>query len=90
MNNIWASELGCAQLNYSTNIVAAASEFEQDMTRERMSDSRAMLKQNGKRVAGRVPFDYSTDPHTKMLVAHPDQSVVVRDQLRRVWGHSIF
>ncbi len=39
-----------------TNIVAAASEFEIELTRERLSDARAALKRQGKRVAGRVPF----------------------------------
>lgn len=62
-----------------TNIIAAASEFELDLTRERMADRRASLKQRGKRVAGRVPFGYTADRVTKELKIHPDQSVVVRD-----------
>jgi site-specific DNA recombinase len=62
-----------------TNIIAAASEFEMDLTRERMADRRAALKKRGKRVAGRVPFGYVADPVTKELKMHPEQSVVVRD-----------
>jgi hypothetical protein len=45
-----------------TNIVAAASEFQQDLTRDRMADMRAAYKRHGKRVAGRVPFGYQADP----------------------------
>ncbi len=36
-----------------TNIVAIASEFQQDLTRERTAESRAVLKQKGRRVRGR-------------------------------------
>lgn len=62
-----------------TNIVAAASEFQQDLTRERMADMRVAYKRHGKRVAGRVPFGYQADSVTKQLVVDPEQSVVVRD-----------
>jgi site-specific DNA recombinase len=62
-----------------TNVVAAASEFQLELTRERMADMRTMLKQHGKRVAGRVPFGYIADPVTKALIAHPEQAKVVRD-----------
>lgn len=62
-----------------TNIVGAASEFQQDLNRERMADMRAALKSQGKRVAGRVPFGYRADPRTKKLVVHPEQSCIVRD-----------
>lgn len=62
-----------------TNIVAAASEFQQDLTRERMADMRGVLKRNGKRVAGRVPFGYRADPVTKKLLRHAVHSIIVRD-----------
>lgn len=62
-----------------TNIVAAASEFQQELTRDRMADMRAAYKRHGNRVAGRVPFGYQADPVTKQLVVDPEQSVVVRD-----------
>ncbi len=51
-----------------TNIVAAASEFQQDLTRERMTDARAALKQQGHRVAGRVPYGYVVDRKSKQLI----------------------
>tara|TARA_R110002049_G_scaffold288423_1_gene470924 strand:- start:106963 stop:108156 length:1194 start_codon:yes stop_codon:yes gene_type:complete len=66
-----------------TNIVAAASEFQQDLTRERTADMRAALKRQGKRVAGRVPFGYLSDPETKKLVVHPSQAMVVREFFAR-------
>lgn len=62
-----------------THIVAAASEFQLEITRERLADARAALKRKGKRVAGRVPFGYQADPNTKALVPHAEQAVVVRD-----------
>lgn len=60
------------------NIIAAASEFQMEMTRERMADSRAALKRQGRRVAGRVPFGYRTDPATKQLTIHEAEAVMVR------------
>jgi len=62
-----------------THIVGAASEFQLELTRERMADARAALKRKGKRVAGRVPFGYQADSRTKALWPHAEQSIVVRD-----------
>jgi site-specific DNA recombinase len=42
-----------------------------------MADSRAALKQKGRRVAGRVPFGYRTDV-AKQLVVHEGEATVVR------------
>ena len=63
----------------ASNIVAAASEFQLDMTRERMADTRTALKSHGQRVAGPVPFCYRADPNTKQLVQDAEEAVVVRD-----------
>ena len=63
---------GAAASRLMTNIVAAASEFEIELTRERLSDARAALKRQGKRVAGRVPFGYRTDSVSKTLTAFPN------------------
>lgn len=60
------------------NIVAAASEFQLEMTRERMADARAALKRKGRRVAGRVPFGYRADPITKQLAVDESEAVVVK------------
>lgn len=62
----------------TTNIIAAASEFQLEMTRERMADSRAALKRKGRRVAGRVPFGYRADVATKQLVVHEAEATVLR------------
>ncbi|XZE35665.1 recombinase family protein [Pirellulaceae bacterium SH501] len=68
---------GAAASRLMTNIVAAASEFEIELTRERLSDARAALKRQGKRVAGRVPFGYRVDTASKTLTPHPEQSPIV-------------
>lgn len=62
----------------TSNIVAAASEFQLEMTRERMADMRGALKRQGRRVAGRVPFGYRAPLPTKQLVVEPDEAAVVR------------
>ncbi len=61
------------------NIIASANEFQLDLTKERMADMRAAYKREGKRVAGRVPFGYCTDPVTKQLVVNEAQSRTVHD-----------
>jgi site-specific DNA recombinase len=61
------------------NIIAAANEFQLDLTKERMADMRAAYKRDGKRVAGRVPFGYQTDPATKQLVVNEEQARRVHD-----------
>ena len=61
------------------NIIAAANEFQLDLTRERMADMRAAYKRDGKRVAGRIPFGYRTDPATKQLVVNEEQARRVHD-----------
>jgi site-specific DNA recombinase len=62
-----------------TNIVAAASEFQLELTRERMAEMRAARKRHGKRVAGRVPFGYRVDPVTRKLEPHGEQWPIIRD-----------
>ena len=62
-----------------TNIVAAASEFQQDITRERMADLCSARKRRGKRVAGRVPFGYKAQEFTKKLKPNSDEAIVVHD-----------
>lgn len=62
----------------TSNVVAAVSEFQLEMTRERMAESRAALKRKGRRVAGRVPYGYRANRATKQLVIDPDEAAVVR------------
>lgn len=59
------------------NILGSFAEFEREMIRDRLADTRAAMKRKGLRVAGKVPYGYTTDPHTKQLV-------VLRQQAKRV------
>jgi hypothetical protein len=70
------------------NIIAAANEFQLDLTKERMADMRAAYKRDGKRVAGRVPFGYQTDPATKQLVVNEEQARRVNDFFELAAGGS--
>ncbi|MFG0261298.1 MAG: recombinase family protein [Novipirellula sp. JB048] len=63
----------------ASNIVAAASEFQQDLTRDRLAEMRMALKRHGKRVAGQIPFGYMTENGSSKLAPHPEHSVVIRD-----------
>lgn len=63
----------------SSNIVAAASEFQQDLTKERMAETRAAMKAKGMRVAGRIPFGYSYDRVFSRLVIVPEEAELVED-----------
>ena len=45
----------------ASNIVAAASEFQQDLIRDRLAEMRTALKRHGERVAGQIPFRYMTE-----------------------------
>jgi site-specific DNA recombinase len=70
------------------NIIAAANEFQLDLTKERMADMRAAYKRDGKRVAGRVPFGYQTDPATKQLDVNEEQARRVHDFFELATGGS--
>ena len=63
----------------ASNIVAAASEFQQDLTRDRLAEMRTALKRHGKRVAGQIPFGYMTEDGSSKLVPHPEHSVIIRE-----------
>lgn len=63
----------------TSNIVAAASEFQQDLTRERMAETRAAYKSRGMRVAGRVPFGYTIDRVFNQLVVVPEEAQFIKD-----------
>ena len=62
----------------TANIVAAASQFEQELTRERMAESRAALKRKGQRVAGRVPYGYVADRQKQLTVQQREAEHVRR------------
>ncbi len=60
------------------NLMALFAEFEQEMTRERLAESRAAMKRHGLRVAGAVPYGYTTDARTKQLLVDRRESLHVR------------
>src|SRR6056297_2460409 len=71
-----------ASSRFTSNVVAAASEFQQELTRERMAESRAVLKSRGQWVAGRIPFGYEYDRLFRKLVIASDDADTVRDFFR--------
>jgi site-specific DNA recombinase len=71
-----------ASSRLATNIAAAAAQFEQELTKERMEEAREALKSQGRRVAGRPPFGYKGDPITKQLHVVPKEAELVRDFFR--------
>ena len=72
---VTAPELGSAATDrFLLNMMAAFAEFERDMIRSRLADARAALKRHGRRLAGRVPYGYDTDPHTKQFVVNFDEA----------------
>jgi len=63
----------------ASNSVASASEFQQDLTKERMAETRAAMKAKGMRVAGRIPFGYSYDRVFSRMVIVPEEAELVED-----------
>jgi site-specific DNA recombinase len=60
------------------NIIGSFAEFEYEMIRDRLADTRAGMKRKGLRVAGRVPYGYITEPVTKQLVPVTQEARRVR------------
>lgn len=60
------------------NLMASVADFEQEMIRDRFAEARSALKAQGRRVAGRVPYGYVTDPQTKQLVLEPREAELVQ------------
>ena len=56
------------------NMMATFAEFERDMIRCRLADAREALKRHGRRLGGRVPYGYGTDPRTKQFVINFDEA----------------
>jgi site-specific DNA recombinase len=63
-----------AQGRFLRHVLAAFAEFERDMIATRIAESRAYLKQHGRRLAGKVPYGYDADPTTKQLTANPTEA----------------
>ena len=65
------------------HILAAFAEFEREMIASRIAETRAYLKKHGRRIAGKVPYGYGTDPVTKQLVKNKSEARRVRAIFRR-------
>ena len=76
---VTAPDLGdAAGDNLMLNILASFAEFEREMIASRIADSRTRLKARGRRIAGAVPFGYTTDVLTKQLVPLQDEAEIVK------------
>ena len=72
---VTAPELGSAATDsFLLNLMAVFAEFERDMIRSRLADTRQALKRHGRRLAGAVPFGYDADPITKQLTPNYDEA----------------
>jgi len=72
-----------AQGRFLRHVLAAFAEFERDMIAARIAESRAYLKQHGRRLAGKVPYGYDADPATKQLVPNQTEAPRVAEIFRR-------
>jgi site-specific DNA recombinase len=69
---------GSASDELVLNLISAFAEFEREIIGDRLADARRSLKRQGLRVAGAIPYGYSTNPHTKQLVIVPTEANHVR------------
>ncbi len=60
--------------SFLINILASFAQFEREMMRERIAETRAYLKKHGRRLAGRIPLGYDADPCTKQLTINKKES----------------
>lgn len=72
-------ELGSgAQQSLTLSLMATFAQFEQELIRERLAESRSAHKRRGRRVAGVVPYGYVADPLTKQLLIEAREARRVR------------
>jgi len=72
-----------AQGRFLRHVLAAFAEFEREMIATRIAESRAYLKQHGRRLAGKVPYGYDADPATKQLTPNTTEVPRVSEIFRR-------
>ena len=66
---VTAPEIGAAATDrFVLNLMASFAEFEREMIGSRIAETRAYLRQHGRRLAGKVPYGYNADPHSKQLI----------------------
>jgi len=72
-----------AQGRFTMHILAAFAEFEREMIATRVAESRAYLRQHGRRLAGKVPYGYDANPDTKQLTPNVTEAQRVAEIFRR-------
>jgi site-specific DNA recombinase len=70
--------------NFMINLMSSFAEFERDLIRERIRETRQALKLKGRRVGGAVPYGYTTRPPSTKLVSEAKESR--RVQLMYDWA----
>ena len=76
---VTSPELGSAATDaLLLNLMALFAQFEREMIRARLADTRAALKRHGRRLAGRVPYGYDVDSRTKQFVVNAGEARRVR------------
>jgi site-specific DNA recombinase len=72
-----------AESRFLRHILASFAEFEREMIAARIAETRAYLKQHGRRLAGPVPFGFRADPNTKQLVPNSREARRARAIFKR-------
>ncbi len=60
------------------NLMGVFAEFERDMIRSRLADSRDELRRHGRHLAGKTSYGYDVDPRTRQLIVNPVEAGHVR------------
>jgi len=80
---VTSPELGSAATDaLLLNLMALFAQFEREMIRARLADTRAALKRHGCRLAGRVPYGYNVDSRTKQFVVNAGEAGRVREMFQ--------
>ena len=60
-------------------VLAGAAEMERNLTRERTRSAMAVLRANGRRVSGRIPYGFDLDADGTTLVPNDAEQAVIQD-----------
>lgn len=63
------------------HILAALAQFERDLTAERTLAAMAHMRQNNRRISGRIPFGHDLDHDAVSLVANPQEEAVIEEMV---------
>ena len=80
---VTAPEIGTAATDRLVlNLMSSFAEFEREMIASRIAETRAYLRQHGRRLAGKLPYGYDADPYTKQLVVNSEEASNVEEMFR--------